>query len=220
MISGQDIVLFIGETGSGKSTTIQFLAGCKMREKRVEVAENVFIDHHIEALTFPSNNPTLNGVISSCLNKSETRYIKPVRVNLKDVIGQNESQCINLCNAPGFSDTAGPEVDIANCVGMINSIKLCKSVKVIALLSCKRGNKGEGICRLACLLENLIKNKQERLGSVMYLFTKYQSDYNVNGDLMNFKTSLERTQPYLENDSGFMIVINDMIEKLKNRVFL
>ena len=30
-ISGQDIVLFIGETGSGKSTTIQFLARCKMQ---------------------------------------------------------------------------------------------------------------------------------------------------------------------------------------------
>ena len=32
LISGQGIVLFIGETGRGKSTTIQLLAGCKMAE--------------------------------------------------------------------------------------------------------------------------------------------------------------------------------------------
>ena len=220
LISDQDIVLFIGETGSGKSTTIQFLAGCKMGEKRVKVAENAFIDHHIEAISLPPNNPSLNGVISSCLNQSETRYIKPVRVSLKDVIGQQESGYLNLCDAHGFGDTDGPEVDIANSVGIINAIKLCKSVKVVALLSSKSGNKGEGYLRLACFLENLIKDVQENRGSIMYLFTKYPSDFNANCDLINLKISLERSQTYLETDSGFMIVINDMIEKTEKKTFI
>ena len=86
LIWGQDIVLFIGETGTGKSTTIQFLGGCEMGEKRVEVAKNVFIDKHIEAVSFPENNPWLKNVKSSCLNESETRYIKPVKVDLQQFL--------------------------------------------------------------------------------------------------------------------------------------
>ena len=43
LISGQEISLFIGETGTGKSTTIQFLAGSPMAVKTVEIAKNVLL---------------------------------------------------------------------------------------------------------------------------------------------------------------------------------
>ena len=218
LISGQDIVLFIGETGTGKSTTIQFLAGCKMVEKRVEVAKDVFIDDHIEAVSFPDNNPTLTGVKSSCLNQSETRYIKPVRVNLREVIGPSEDGYINLCDAPGYGDTAGPEVDIANSIGVINTIEKCTSVKVVALLSSKNsGDRGQGIQKLARLLVNLIEDIEERTDAIIYLFTKYPIGDNVNANLVNLKNCI---QSNLEKDKGFMIVINDMIEKTEKETLI
>ena len=82
LISGQEISLFIGETGTGKSTTIQFLAGCPMAVKTVEIAKNVFIKDHIEAVS-TSDYPELAGVNSSCLDQSETKFIMPVKVDLK-----------------------------------------------------------------------------------------------------------------------------------------
>ena len=140
LISGQDAALFIGETG--KSATIQFLAGCKMEYKKVEIKKNCY-KKHIEAISFP-DNPTLVGVVSSCFNRSETKYIKPVKLLFKEAIGPEEIGEIKLCDAAGYGDTAGPEVDIGNSVGMINAIKLCKSVKVIALLSSKKlGTEGK-----------------------------------------------------------------------------
>ena len=220
LISGQDIVLFIGETGTGKSTTIQFLAGCKMGEKRVEIAKGVFIDHHIEAVSFPDDNPTLKEVKSSCLNQSETRYIKPVKIDLRKLLGVTAKGFMNLCDAPGSGDTAGAEIDIANGVGIINAIKQCTSVKVVALISSRSGNRGEGIRKLARLLVNLIKDIEDRLDSILYLFTKYPRDYNSHGDLISLKESLETTDPEIEKDSGFMMVINDMIEKTENETLI
>ena len=218
MISGQDIVLFIGETGTGKSTTIQFLAGCKMGEVSVEIAENKFIKHHIEAVSIPENNPSLIGVKSSCLNKSETRYIKPVIVNLKEVIGPQEDEYMNLCDAPGYGDTDGPEIDIANSLGIINGIKKAKSVKVVALLSSKGGDRGEGIRRLARLLVNLIEDIEERLKSILYLFTKYPSDYDANSNLIDLKKTILKNE--LQQDSGFTVIINDMIEKTEDETLV
>ena len=52
-IKDQDIVLFFGGTGSGKSTTIQYLTGCEMQ--KVEVPNKDGNGHltHIEAKSFP-----------------------------------------------------------------------------------------------------------------------------------------------------------------------
>jgi hypothetical protein len=51
-----------------------------------------------------------------------------------------------LCDTPGFFDTAGAAVDIANGIGMINAIKRAKSVKPIIVVSAKMvGEKFEGI---------------------------------------------------------------------------
>lgn len=53
----------------------------------------------------------------SPLAKSETRYITPVTVKYKDIGGHKNGGNI-LCDAPGFGDTGGPEVDIANGIGI------------------------------------------------------------------------------------------------------
>jgi hypothetical protein len=42
-----------------------------------------------------------------------------------------------LCDTPGFFDTSGPVVDIANGIGMINAVKCAKSVKPVVVISAK-----------------------------------------------------------------------------------
>ncbi|CAF4888037.1 unnamed protein product, partial [Rotaria sp. Silwood2] len=92
-----------------------------MKEAPVEVAPERFLDH-IAAVKVP-NYPGLKDVISNPECQSETRYITPVTIPLKDILGPGETGTIILCDAPGFGDTAGLEVDIANGVGIIEALK-------------------------------------------------------------------------------------------------
>ncbi|CAF1428217.1 unnamed protein product, partial [Didymodactylos carnosus] len=155
LIRNKDIILLVGETGSGKSTTIQFLAGSVMKEIQVEIEPGKFLEH-ITAVG-PVKNTGLNNVTSSPFHKSETRYIAPVTIQLKDILDSHETDVITLCDAPGFADTAGAEVDIANSVGVIEALKGTKSVKILALSSYQSlGDKGDGIQKMAHILINMM----------------------------------------------------------------
>jgi len=68
LIEKQAIILLLGTTGCGKSTTIQYLCGANM------VKSN---DGHIEANPMP---PELQNFIASSAKCSTTRYINPIRV--------------------------------------------------------------------------------------------------------------------------------------------
>jgi hypothetical protein len=65
---------------------------------------------------------------------SETRYISPVTINMRDVgLTRDENLCFVDC--PGSEDTMGAEVDIANGVGIMRAIKSAKSVVPIMYIS-------------------------------------------------------------------------------------
>ncbi|CAF1267204.1 unnamed protein product [Adineta steineri] len=214
LIAGKDIILLIGETGTGKSTTIQFLSGSKMKKTKVEIESGRFLEHI--TIDGPIKNPDLIDVTSSALSKSETRYIAPVTIPLRDIYGSYEHGEIILCDAPGFGDTAGPEVDIANGVGVIEALQGCKSVKILALSSYKSlGDRGQGIQKLAHLLINMIKGIQDRLSAIFYAFTKYPSEIDISAMLIDIKTNKVDNDPLLQSDSAFVTVLTDMINKTK-----
>ncbi|CAF2001897.1 unnamed protein product [Rotaria magnacalcarata] len=218
LIRGKDIILLVGETGSGKSTTIQFLAGSEMKEVQVPIERGKFLDH-ITPIG-PVKNPGLNNVTSSPFHKSETRYITPVTIELKDVLGSHETDVITLCDAPGFSDTAGAEVDIANSVGVIEALKGTKSVKILALLSYQSlGDRGEGIQRLARILINMIHKIDDRLDAIIYAFTKYPEKKNINAVLTDIKNQKVNKDRVLRSDTAFVTVLSDMIDKIEGSTY-
>ncbi|CAF4485181.1 unnamed protein product, partial [Didymodactylos carnosus] len=212
LIAEKEIILLVGETGSGKSTIIQFLAGSTMEETRVEIAAGRYLEH-ITAVG-QVKNPELNSIISSPLNKSETRYIAPVTVQLKDVLGAHENGVITLCDAPGFDDTAGPEVDIANSIGVIEALKGTKSVKILALSSFKSlGDRGQGIQKLAHILINMVDKIADRLDAIFYIFTKYPKKTDINASLLDiYKCKIDKDYTS-QSDSPFAMVLSDMIDK-------
>lgn len=150
LIKGRDVIMLFGKTGTGKSTTIHFLAGSKLEAKKIEIEHGKYIDHILPVSS--DKNEALKSVISSYKAESETRYINPIVVNLRDIGGREDKDVI-ICDTPGIGDTAGAEVDIANGIGIVDAIKESRSVKPVFLLSGLRiGDRGEGIRELAHFL--------------------------------------------------------------------
>jgi energy-coupling factor transporter ATP-binding protein EcfA2 len=216
LIRDKDVVLLVGETGAGKSTTIQFLSGAKMEDAPVEISPGKYLDH-ITAVG-PVTNPGLKNVKSAPFSKSETRYIAPVSIQLRDILGSHETGEIILCDAPGFEDTAGPEVDIANSIGVVEALKGTNSVKILALSSFKGlGDRAQGIQKLAHILISMIRGIENKLDSIYYAFTKYPSKTDVNALLLERKLKIDE-DPSLQSDTAFTRVLIDMIEKTEETV--
>lgn len=168
-IRGRDIILFMGDTGSGKSTAIQFLAGSEMRLKQVGELT------HIEAVD-TRHNKALSEVKSSPYMVSETRYITAVPVTPSTVGGSNNNVIV-LCDTPGFEATEGCEVDVANGVGVINAVRGSHSVRPLIFFSAmKEGNKMDMIREMGDMLVRVFRDIGQRLPSFTYVFTKYRPD--------------------------------------------
>ncbi|ETN99689.1 hypothetical protein RFI_37781, partial [Reticulomyxa filosa] len=122
-IQNQNVILMLGGTGTGKSTLIHFLAGSTMEEQIVDGVS------HIAPVKI--KNKTLTNVRTSAKAESETRYITAVPINLKGMNLLVDIDNVVLCDTPGFEDTSGPEVDVANGIGIIQALHNCKSVKPV-----------------------------------------------------------------------------------------
>ncbi|KAL4489799.1 hypothetical protein ABPG72_022439 [Tetrahymena utriculariae] len=213
MIEGQEIILLLGGTGAGKSTTIHFLAGSKMGFQEIQLEQGSFLQYIAPVQV---NNRTLQKIKVGFSAISETRFITPVSVNFKD-LNMSSNGSIILCDSPGFDDTAGPEVDIANGLGIVKAIKKCKSVRPVILLSFKSmGDRGQGIKQIAHILVGLVKDIQDNLSSFSYLFSKFPEKYNINSELINIKNSLDQNTEEI-SDKAFASLFEDMIDKTKKQ---
>jgi predicted GTPase len=127
-IKDKDIVLLLGSTGSGKSTTTHYLCG-SLLEKVVSEKNKL---EHIQAVKIVCRD--LQKVKISNASRSETRYITPIKVEL-DKIGSSQKKTVILVDSPGAEDTESYEVDIANMLGIIKAIHHAKTVRPIILVS-------------------------------------------------------------------------------------
>ncbi|ETN98286.1 hypothetical protein RFI_39224, partial [Reticulomyxa filosa] len=122
-IKDKNVILFIGGTGAGKSTLIHFLAGSKMKKQTVDGKPHIAPVKVI--------NKALIDVTCSPSAESETKYITAIPINLKELSVRSKLDNIVLCDTPGFEDTNGPEVDVANGIGIIKALQTCKTVKPV-----------------------------------------------------------------------------------------
>ncbi len=117
-----------------------------------------------------------------------------------------------LSDSPGFGDTGGVEVDIANGIGVIEAIKESKSVRPVFLFSYLRlGDKGEGIRELAHFLVDMITDIKQYKKSFSFLFTKFPSNKDIHATLLNIKKSITDS-----DDEVFNMIIKGMIDKTKD----
>jgi hypothetical protein len=202
-VKGQDILLLLGRTGAGKSTTIHFLAGSKMERKKVDGLD------HIAPITV--KNMLLNDITTSPHARSETRYIRAIPINFKDV-GLDKEGGMICCDTPGFEDTNGPEVDVANGIGVVEAVKQAKSVRPLILFSkMSMGDRGELIKALAHVLVNIVSNIKDHLEAFTYVFTKYSRDElpQICHTLKSIKAHLTADD---KSDTAFIALLEAMLE--------
>ncbi|CAF4344718.1 unnamed protein product, partial [Rotaria sp. Silwood2] len=205
LIKEKDIILFLGETGSGKSTTIHFLAGSQMKHEKVNG-----LDHII-----PINvrNPYLKKITTSSFTQSETRYITPVPVN----VGGHTDGDIILCDTPGFENNYGAEVDIANGICIIRVVKECKSVKPVVIISNKSiGDRCHSMKKLVQVIVGLIPGIQDNIKTISYIFTKFPDSQKkaIHTYLNDIKEKLNEEM----SNIGFMIFLKDMLQKARKSI--
>lgn len=161
-IDSKSIVLFLGETGSGKTTTIKALLGYKMGKKKykgmtwVTIVEEVTDKKVLEMHANPSS-------------KSVTRYLVAVKPKSKIT-----TEDIYLTDTPGWGDTAGLEVQLANIIGVRRALRGCrKVVPVIVISKDSWGNRGKGIRDLGRTVTSLFQDYEAIKGSVVIIMNRF-----------------------------------------------
>ena len=204
-VSGKSIILLIGKTGAGKSTTLHFLAGSTLEPRRTpEGLMHLFVNNII--------NTDLKNVTTSADAKSDTRYIRAVSIQ-GDHLETSESFVV--CDCPGFEDTDGAEVDISNGIGIVHVVSRCREVKPFVLVSEKGwGDRSEGLSSLARTITMFLRDANKYVSSLSYGFTKFGTDDKTVVALVRNK--LKNATREEREDKSLMLLLQDMGKKLND----
>ena len=153
----EDTVFILGNTGVGKSTTINYVCGRKI----VTVLDES--EGFVERLDIV--NP-LEGCAAGHGGDSLTRYLQCV-VDPASSAGNN----LVFCDTPGFEDTEGSVVDIANAVAISWSIRQCRSVRLVLLIDASMfaSQRGVELNKLLQLFKRFLINADVILDSVKHV---------------------------------------------------
>ncbi|ETO16232.1 hypothetical protein RFI_21122, partial [Reticulomyxa filosa] len=207
-IKDQNVILMLGGTGSGKSTLIHFLAGSTMKEQ--------IVDGICHIAPVKVNNKALANVRTSSKSISETRYITAVSINLKEMNLLVDIDSVVLCDTPGFGDTNGPEVDVANGIGIVRALQNCKSVKPVVLICYTAlGYRMSCVKDLARTLVSLIPSIENHISAFSYVFTKIPEN-KIKNMSAQVKDTWNNSKD--EPDEGFKAILKDIAKKTKNVV--
>lgn len=114
----KNILMVVGSTGSGKSTTmINWLFGCSM-----------FLNEEDGCITVRAEKDKgrKDMVTQIGLDSTRSQTLVPVTLHLDDKL--------TICDAPGFMESRGPEVSIGNAVNTLSLISSSASVKFLLLI--------------------------------------------------------------------------------------
>lgn len=141
--TGKDIVLVIGNTGAGKSTTINYLLGCPMVAKKQGARGVIAVQDSAQE----------RAIIGHAIANSETLYPSLFKIRGDDYY---------LCDCPGFVDTRGPEYEITAAISTkvtINAARYVKSIVIVLPQTAITEEKAAGLRSIFLTLQKLLGQK-------------------------------------------------------------
>lgn len=111
-LTQEDRILFIGNTGSGKSTLINYLAGAKLQVIKEKGLLRILLatDEDVNKYMKIGHKQTSETVVPRLL--------------------QDKSLGWSYCDCPGFGDVRGPEYDIPNAL-FLNKVTDARKIKIV-----------------------------------------------------------------------------------------
>ena len=170
----KDVVIFIGNTGAGKTTMINYLYGRKMKRLNRNEAKKLNINA-LQTVVI-AEDPIMK--IGHSL-QSETfmpEIIKDCNANFY------------YMDCPGFLDNRGSEINIANAVNIRNAISVSRSVKLVMLInySALLADRGRGLRDMLDMTADLFgdfKNLEANIDSIIVGITQAP----INDDIQSAK---------------------------------
>eukprot|EP00854_Cymbomonas_tetramitiformis_P003883 gene3883-4844_t len=156
--TGKDCVFFIGDTGAGKTLTIQYAAGCQTRFENFRVQDD-FGETFERRLVVQDPLP---GFVVGDSADSQTKFVQC----------HHTLRGLTLCDTPGFSDTQGRTVDAANAVAVMDAICGCRTVRIVLVVDTRQLDRKAGYIKsLLELLSVFLSDVHTVKGSVLAVFT-------------------------------------------------
>lgn len=147
----KSVVLTLGITGSGKSTTINYLLKCQMEPDSAD-------------------NPNPIGYAPAKMGDGVES------VTLHPMVYEDRDLGISYVDTPGLLDTRGDEAQVCVSVAtemLVRHAKQIASLMVVIDYNLITTNRGEGLKGLAIILGNLLKNPKKIADSMVFVITKF-----------------------------------------------
>eukprot|EP01052_Picozoa_sp_SAG31_P016232 SAG31_NODE_1068_length_10079_cov_5.365331_1_plen_1666_part_00 len=201
--AGQDAIYMAGLTGSGKSTTMSWLAGRRVVKSQTKVTRiskrtgKQSTDYEECILV----EDPLTGCEPGDGNDSKTKQV------FAHAVGDHV-----FCDTPGFGDTEGSMIDVANSIATSGTIRACSSVRILLLvdqrmISASRGTHLKEVLKLA---NRFVSN--DHLSSVLVAFTHCE-----NQQLWPLLRGLEKLRDagHIQEDPGVAQFLDLMLKRLE-----
>jgi energy-coupling factor transporter ATP-binding protein EcfA2 len=180
------VVIVFGPTGGGKSTLINFLSGCQMKRE----GDQIIVDPQSPIKEVAKIGPTLD---SCTFIPRETSTISVSFVNealvAEDGTPLSKERVLTIYDTPGFEDTRGIEVALANVIVAKKLFKNAVSARLVMVVekSVLTAEKGRGWKEAVQLLEDTFnKNVGLREKSLCVIVTKSKNLDQVNRNIRQY----------------------------------
>ena len=159
-MSGADAVIILGNTGAGKSTFINYLAGCELEVNWIKGRRKLKV-----------RGTASGGVqdeVAPIGHEATSKTFMPQIVAVDDQV---------YCDCPGFSDNRGVEINIANAVNIKQALSQAQSLRMVVLVNYHSllAGRGNGFRDLLRTLTDLLGSEEaivEHKGSILLGISK------------------------------------------------
>lgn len=191
---GKELVLFLGATGAGKSTCINYLLGAKLDKTKNKGRYCAIVASRQEALVNSQKLPVIGmDLYSSCTVYSEIFY---------DSVND-----IAYCDTAGFMDTRRTEDELQICASLtmqlaIQSAHHIKAIMIVIDWGIFETTITSSLQTLMLILSQLLIVPSEVIDSIVFLINKTPKDTNLKDFealVSDYKKTIQTDLKYLKS---------------------